>query len=972
MVIFSDSIEPDTPLYNSRIIKVKLAYLNRHYPGIDIDDALALAAMTRYEVEDPAHWFSQKQTDRFNAVLEKETGNPAIARETGRFATSTEGIGLARQYVLGWLSPALFYKSAGKIMINYSRGVSVTAQRLGTSRVENVFTLNSGVKEKPYQCENRIGFLESFARVFTGRYATVEHPECHHRGDPHCRYIISWEKSASLSCKSIRNLTGVTGLLASLVLIPFFPHSIGIGAAFVTILLTVTLSLIASMLENKELQHTIVSQRAAAQDHLEDLNVNYNNALLVQEIGQAISRVMKPDRLLESVTCTLAKRIDFDRGAILLANSEKTRLQFAAGFGFETAEEGLLRSTSFSLNRPDSHGLFTRAFREQKPFLMEDLFNERTKISERSQAIARQIRVNSLICVPIVYENETLGILAVDNLKTRRALTQSDMSLLMGIASQTAVSIANAKSFQQLQESEEKHRNILESIIDGYFEVDLNGKFLFFNGSVCRMLGYTKNELAGMDNRQYMDAENARKAYQTFARVLETGAPAKSMDWQLTRKDKSRCHVETLVTVIRDNGGQPVGFRGMARDITERIQAEEEKKRLEKQLLQAQKMEAIGMLAGGVAHDLNNVLSGLVTYPEMLLMDLPTDSPMHHPIATIKKSGEKASAIVQDLLTLARRGVAVSEVVNINLCVKEYLLCPEHYQLLDRHSGVHVEVDLVPDLPNILGSPIHLSKSLTNIVINAAEAMPEGGIIRITTRQQYLDRPARGYTAIKKGDYAVLSISDDGIGICADDQGRIFEPFYTKKVMGRSGSGLGMAVVWGTVEDHRGYIEVRSVPGKGTTFNIYIPIAHETRLQAKQPLAIENFSGQGESILVVDDIPEQREIAVNILQKLGYQVAAVASGQEAVAHIKRFTVDLVVLDMIMDTGMNGLETYQAIVKVCPDQKAIIASGYSDNAAVKEAQRVGAGAYVKKPYTAESIGMAIYAELRRTANRSSLA
>lgn len=953
----------DTPLYNSQIIKVKLAYLKKHYPAIDIDEALANAEMTRYEVDDPAHWFSQKQTDRFNDFLEKKTGNPRFARETGRFATSAEGIGIARQYGLGWLSPAILYKSAGKFMSNFSRGVSVTTQRLGPNRVENVFTPIPGVKEKPYQCENRIGSLESWATLFTGSYASIEHPECYHRGDPHCRYIISWKRSTSLAFKSFRNGIGIAGLFVLLALFPFFTVNVSVIALFLTVLVPVVLSLLATMFENKELQQTIVSQQAAAQDHLKDLHVNYNNALLVQEIGQAISDVMEPDKLLESVASSMAKRIDVDRGAILLANSKKTRLQFAAGFGFEPEEEILLRRTSFSLNRPDSQGIFVRAFKDKKPFLLDDLLKEGSKLSERSQAIARQIRVNALICVPIVYKKEPMGILAVDTLKTKRRLTQSDMSLLMGIASQTAVSIANAKAFQQIQESEERHRNILESLIDGYFEVDLDGNILFFNSSVSRLLGYTKKELLGMNNRQYMDAQNARKAYQTFTRVLETDSPEKSMDWQLIRKDGSKCHVETLVTLIRDDNGQPVGFRGIARDITDRIHAEQENKSLQDQLLRAQKMEAIGMLAGGVAHDLNNVLSGLVTYPEMLLMELPVDSPMLKPITTIQKSGEKASAIVQDLLTLARRGVAISEVVNLNLIIKEYLLSPEHNHLLALHSGVRVEVDLVPGLNNILGSPVHLSKSLANSVSNAAEAMPGGGTIRITTYKQDLKKPIQGYNAVITGSYAVLTVTDKGIGISDEDKGRIFEPFYTKKVMGRSGSGLGMAVVWGTVEDHKGYIEVNSAPGKGTTFCLYFPAALETELQAREPVAREQYAGHGESILVVDDVLEQREIAVNILEKLGYQVEAVSSGREAVEHIRDQAVDLVVLDMIMDSGMDGLETYQAILSVRSDQKAIIASGYSENGTVKEVQRLGAGAYVKKPYSAESIGLAIRAELR---------
>jgi signal transduction histidine kinase len=402
----------------------------------------------------------------------------------------------------------------------------------------------------------------------------------------------------------------------------------------------------------------------------------------------------------------------------------------------------------------------------------------------------------------------------------------------------------------------------------------------------------------------------------------------------------------------------------LKQEIVERKHSEKERRYLEAQLAKSQKMEAIGTLAGGVAHDLNNILSGLVSYPELLLMDLPDDSPLKQPILTIQESGQKAAAIVQDLLTLARRGVAVREVMNLNQLIDEYLNSPENQHLLEYHSEVTVETNLQADLFNIMGSPVHLSKTIMNLVSNAAEAMPNGGKIIITTENRYIDRSLKGFDAVEEGDYATLMISDIGIGISPEDIERIFEPFYTKKTMGRSGTGLGMAVVWGTAKDHKGYIDVQSELGEGSTFTLYFPVTRKKLPQEKQSISAETYKGNGESILVVDDVPQQREIASGMLKKLGYNVLSVPSGEEAIVYLKENKADLLVLDMIMRPGIDGLETYKKILQYHPEQKAVIASGYSESQQVKAAQNMGAGIYVKKPYSFEKIGLAVKGELSK--------
>jgi PAS domain S-box-containing protein len=510
-----------------------------------------------------------------------------------------------------------------------------------------------------------------------------------------------------------------------------------------------------------------------------------------------------------------------------------------------------------------------------------------------------------------------------------------------------------------LRESEERLRGFMESATNTFSLYDSELNFVEINQAGMKFFppGTKKEDVIGKNMLEWAPNLKPNGRYDKYLEVMKTGEPFFADDAVVDPKLGAK-HVSLRAFKVGD------GLGIVGTDITEQRLAEEEKKKLEDQLQRAQKMEAIGTLAGGVAHDLNNILSGLVSYPELLLLEIPEDSPLRNPILTIQKSGEKAAAIVQDLLTLARRGVAATEVVDLNHIISEYLKSPEHERLKSFHPNVQVKTELETGLLNILGSPAHLSKTVMNLVSNAAEAMPYGREIFISTENRYIDRPIRSYAHIEEGDYVILTVSDTGVGISPEDMERIFEPFYTKKVMGRSGTGLGMTVVWGIVKEHNGYIDVESTEGKGTTFTLYFPVTRKELAKDKSLLSIEEYMGKGESILVVDDVEEQREIASGILSKLGYSVTSVSSGEEAVDYLKDNSADLLVLDMIMDPGIDGFETYKRILELHPNQKAIIVSGFSETDRVKEAQRLGAGAYVKKPYLLEKIGMAVRDELDR--------
>ncbi len=523
------------------------------------------------------------------------------------------------------------------------------------------------------------------------------------------------------------------------------------------------------------------------------------------------------------------------------------------------------------------------------------------------------------------------------------------------------------KARQELDASEVRYRQILEAAPDSITITSWkDGRYLQVNEAFRKITGYSREEVLGRTPSDLNLFVNPADRNRLVDEIKKKG---KANGLEIQYRHKAGVVIDTLLSARQIQFDGKDCLITVATDITRRKRIEVEKARLERKLQQSQKMEAIGTLAGGVAHDLNNILSGIVSYPELILLDLPKDSPLRESILTIQESGYKAATIVQDLLTLARRGVAVTEVVNLNQIIFKYLKSPEYKKMRSFYHEVQVETRFETDLLNIIGSPVHLSKTIMNLVSNAVESMPEGGTIFIRTVNRYIDMPIKGYDDVKEGDYAVLIISDTGTGISSDDLPRIFEPFYTKKVMGRSGTGLGMSVVWGTVRDHKGYIDIQSTEGKGTTFTIFFPVTREKPAKDKSRLSIEDYMGKGQSILVVDDVREQRKIASGMLEKLGYSVAAVSSGEEAVEYMKTSSADLLILDMIMDPGIDGLETFKRILKSYPGQKAIIASGFSETDRVKEAQDLGAGEYIKKPYTLEKIGLAVKKELENRISRS---
>ncbi len=536
--------------------------------------------------------------------------------------------------------------------------------------------------------------------------------------------------------------------------------------------------------------------------------------------------------------------------------------------------------------------------------------------------------------------------------------TKDYFDLLSSLEEKVSERTKELKETQLVLEAKGRELEImLDSSPGMIFYKDNAQRYIRVNKKFVEIIGMPMQEVLGKTHAELFPGHKG-EVLDDDSEVIQKGESVRNRAGIL---ETVRGRKSLLVDKIpyKDIDGNVIGIIGFALDLTDLEKAEREKKELQERIARAEKMEAIGLLAGGFAHDSNNILGGISGYIQLALMNMPEDDPNSRYLKSSLDASNKMAELVQDLLTLARRGVSNTEVVNLNNVVSAYLRSSVSEKLKLYHPDVKIETDMESDLLNIAGKLVHLDKTVMNLVTNAAEALPNGGTVTLSTRNRYVDKPINGYDlSIQEGEFAVLRVSDNGTGIAPEDLNRIFEPFYTKKVMGRSGTGLGMAVVYGTVKDHQGYIDVHSIEGVGTTFDLYFPITREAISAEQTTVPMEAYTGSGQNILVVDDVQAQREIASGILTQLGYAVATVASGEEAVDHVTNNSVDLMVLDMIMDPGIDGLDTYKKIIELRPRQEAIITSGFSETERVKECQKLGAGEYVQKPYAFEKIGMAV--------------
>lgn len=586
---------------------------------------------------------------------------------------------------------------------------------------------------------------------------------------------------------------------------------------------------------------------------------------------------------------------------------------------------------------------------------MEDLYDSTSAFEEYSLDAQDGLLVEELLENGRSFQQSFTRLLALERERTETitALANNSSRFLADLAEQRSLARTRYEAFNTLL----KRVNVISAVTSFLIVIIL----LLLSRRVIKAITTAIRETDIIrENPTYRIALKSNQFFEFNFLFSALNSLAENVTKKLAELEEVQKGLEQQVELrTRELGRINMHLR---QEIEERSRQEHERKALEERLTRAEKMEALGTLAGGVAHDLNNILSGMVSFPEILLMDISEDHHLRKPLEVIKDSGAKAAVIVEDLLTMARRGVAKHEIIDLNQLVVAFWESPEYLRIREHHKDVVYTCVLTTTMRTIKGSPVHITKSLTNLVTNGAEAIAGKGRLAISTSTCYVDTAFKRYDQVQEGEYIRLRVRDSGSGIAPENLDKIFEPFYTTKTMGRSGSGLGMAVVWGTVKDHGGYLDVTSTMEEGSIFDLYFPLIRTEEIFAQGESADIDLQGNGETALIVDDVEEQRQIASMMLSRLGYSVAAVASGEEALDYLAANKVDILLLDMIMQPGIDGLETYRRIIARYPDQKAIIVSGYSESDKVREAQKLGTGGYVKKPYSIREMAKAMKAEL----------
>ncbi len=900
--------------YNSRLIKNYIEYAKEVYPELAVDAVLDYAGITNYELEDQGHWLSQRQIDRFHKIFSQKTGDPHISRKVGRFAASSKASTTFRQYALGFITPLAAYKMVEKVASKMTTATEFHTKGINRSTIEITVKTKKRTMERPYQCDNRWGLFESIGKVLTGEFPEIEHSSCIHKGGEVCRYIVKLKNRPFRVLRMGGNYFLAFSFLSSLTLLFFLSISNWFIFTLLSSLITMTTFFYSEFLEKRDQKKIIETQGNAARDLLGEMKIRYNNASLMQEIGQATREVLNIDEVVKEVTGVMGKRLDFDRGMILLPNRNKTRLLFNSGYGYDKKLGEILSTTEFHLDKPQSKGIAVETFKKQTPFLVNDINDVTEGLSEKSLSFLRATNANSFICVPIVYENESLGIIIVDNIKSKRSLTQSDMNLIKGIASQTAVNIAKALSFQKIQESEEKYRTILEVIEEGYFEVDLAGDLTFFNDAICKILGYSPSRLMGMSYMEYTDSETSARMFKVFNEIYRTGVPGKIIDYQVIREDGGVRTLELSASLLSNSAGEPTGFRGVIRDVTDKKQAEVlNREKLAAEAASRAKSQFLAIMS----HEIRTPLNGIIGMTELAMMT-DMDSKQGNILKTIEAESNSLLSIINDVLDFSKIEAEMLELEETSFDLASMVdNLVNSFAHRARQKGLKIRASLAPDAPSsIIGDPARLRQILTNLVANAVKFTPKGEI----------DIEVQVAEDLGKGVKLRFSVRDTGIGIPEDKKEAIFESFTqadsstTRKY---GGTGLGISISKHLAELMGGEIGVESEAGVGSCFWFTAIFPGKTVEKSatirndEKPVINPNQEGmllKSIKILLVEDYPTNQEVAMAHLNMAGYHVDLAENGLAALALYRKNHYHLILMDLQMPV-MDGNEATREIRKL---------------------------------------------------------
>jgi PAS domain S-box-containing protein len=937
-------------LYNSTILLVFVEYVSSRYPEINIDEILKYASISDMEISDAGQWFTQDQIDRFYEILEKETGNPNLAREVGRFAVQSQSYAALKQYIIGFVTPSVAFWVMEKIASAISKHITFKSSNLSSNKIELIATPNEGVSEKRYQCENRIGLIEGLSKIFTKEYSQVEHFECIHKGDPYCRYIVSWKTNPAMIWKLIGSYLSLFGLISLLVLL--MTGFLTLKSSLFFFLITCVISLAAFLISEKIgvgiLNRSIESQQYISEKYITQFESRYNELTLIKEISEATSSILESKKLFSFIADALQKRMQFSRGMIMLANPEKTKLLYTTGYGYTPEEETLLKNMDFNLTNPQSKGIFYLAYRDQKPFLISNVNEIKDYFSEKTITFIKNFRIESFVCVPIIYEGKSEGILAVDHTSSENKPTQSNLNLLMGIAPQIGISLNNALAHKKMKESEERFRNLSDNSPDIIYQLDINRRIKYINPVCEEVLGYNWDELLDKNLTDFMREEERAAFDHIFQTIIDDKLTIRDKNFIMLNKEGVLRYITFTGAPDLDAEGKVIGVVGTLKDISIL-------RSMEDQLMQASKMEAIGTLTGGIAHDFNNIIQAIMGYNQLMISGRSGNETDMLYLNRIGDLIQRSRELVKQLMLFSGKVETLSTIININDEIKSM----QNLLMKSIPKMMEIKTNLDEKIFPISADSTQIGQIIMNLVINARDAIGDNGTINISTKNITLqENTTIAGINIPSGNYIEFSVADTGCGMEKDVVQRIFEPFFTTKEAGK-GTGLGLSVVHGIVKNHDGFIYCESKPDKGTTFKIIFPAS----TSGKPPQKIEEQPQQSpygtETILFVDDEPNILEIGKETLSSYGYEVVTAENGEQAleVYNAQKDKISLVIMDLNMP-GMGGKRCLIDLLSINNNVKVLITSGYSIPQQTKDLIKAGAAGFINKPYKPDELLLGI--------------
>ncbi len=659
-------------------------------------------------------------------------------------------------------------------------------------------------------------------------------------------------------------------------------------------------------------------------------------------ISNAINTSKNLEELYASIHRILGEIIDLSNFYIAIYHKLAHRITFP--YFIDQFDTKTIYSDRFS----EENSLTGEVILAKKPVFLNQVDLQLRETEKRIIGTSPKIWLG----VPLQIKDEVIGVMATQSYHNPYHFDEMDLDVLHSVSDQVALAIDRKRSEQTIIASEKKYRNIIESIDDGYYEIDIRGNLTLVNQATCALLGAREKDLLGKNTAAYMSKQSIKKVSKAYKASFNTDKPAKTLELELYRRDGTSRYIETVVSTTRDEDDALRGFRGIARDITERKIAEKSRKMLEDQLQQSQRLESLGTLAGGIAHDFNNLLMGIQGRTALLLKDLTAVHPHYAPLKNIEQFVESAANLTKRLLGFARGGKYEVRPIDLNELIEKNL---------DMFGRTKKEITICTSLQSNL-QPVEADKNqieqvLLNLLVNAAQAMPDGGVISITTSHCLIQEIDARRHGIAPGNYVEVTLADTGEGMDKATIPKIFDPFFTTKATGH-GTGLGLAMVYGIIVNHGGAISVQSAPKNGTIFSILLPTT-DKQIAAETKIPLDIMEKGSETILLVDDEPMIIDIAQEILAVLGYKILTAASGKEAleIYNCHQDTINFCIIDMIMP-HMSGSELFDRLKKINPAVKVLLSSGYSIDGQAREILNRGCDGFIQKPFTISQLSIKI--------------